>query len=406
MQNLLIRNKLDKIFLALLMIFAALFPYGLVYIVIILGLFLWFVKLYRKELLFDTNFLYYSILLVLFSHLISFIMNYSNIRSNSIYPELVIVQYALKYVTPFIWFFVVSSISISEAQVKQFFNIFGIFVIITIIYGLIFKVPYLQPQQRLILYNANPNPTGELIAMVCTALFVLIGSEKKNSRIIFKSFLLLISLVALFFTYSRAAWLGLIGSLIWIAFWGLKNHTIRRIIIITVIFSLLVFIFTSSLRERFHSIIEPESSESRVQIWETAAKIVDLNPWFQFGPNKVVGIGPYMFGTYYHQLNPNLKIMRNAHNNFLDWLVGQGLFGLLCFLIVQIALFYTAFRLQKETTGYLNSLVVILIGWLISWNINGMFCNSLQWNTSLMYMCLFGLISSVKKQNRHPKNQV
>lgn len=398
----LFKKYLDQFFFILMLAFAALYPTGLVYGVIFLTLIIWLFKLNFGDLRFEKNFLFFSFIVLFLAYLISFLFSFGLIHSSTLKTEGEAVRQLLALISPLIWFFIISSISFSEEQLKKIFDVYWISMMIVVTYSLVsylfLNFPVFNFQQRLQFFEPSPNYTGEHISMVCTALFVMIGYEKNKSLIIIKVLLLIVALSALFFTFSRGAWLGLVGSILWLTFFGLKNLIIKKTALVLAIASVLFFTFVPSLQNRLQNIsLNTSGKYEREVIWSTGLKAIDTVPWFTLGPNKLFGIGPSMFETYYRKYRPNEHVFRDTHNYLIHHLVELGLLGLVSFILMVVTMFYTVNLIKKKTRGFQHSLVLILTGWLISWNIHGLVSNTYRYRATHMLVATLAFIVSINR---------
>lgn len=230
---------------------------------------------------------------------------------------------------------------------------------------------------------------GAVLAMFYPLLVGLVlGSDySKSWKLIFFGVLMLFT-VALVLSYTRAAWVSLIGAL------GVYIVMRLRIKFITLLGLASVFVVALALswdtivmkleKNRQDSSAEfAEHVQSISNISTDASNLERLNRWssawrmFQERPFVGFGPGTYMFQYAPFQLSDNKTIIStnagdkgNAHSEYIGPLSESGFFGMLSFVIIVIAVIYYAVMLyyrmeNKEHRMYLMSLLLGLITYLI-----------------------------------------
>ena len=151
---------------------------------------------------------------------------------------------------------------------------------------------------------------------------------------------ILISLIAIVFTYSRGGWLSLIASLLLflaLSFKKIKSH-IKPLFIMFVIFliSMVVVIKPANIGRKIESIKTELSSQTRsvsgnlrITVWQNTFKMIKDNPIF--------GVGPGVFGeSYYKYQNVPWLYAKNAHNHYLEYVAELGIVGFFLFAAITI----------------------------------------------------------------------
>lgn len=198
-------------------------------------------------------------------------------------------------------------------------------------------------------------------------------------------FILILQIVALYFSGSRGPALGWLTSILFfilIYSWWIKKRLLGLCVIC---FSLLVGIFLlvfnlpqsplEALKSnpavgRFGQLLDPQSNNAKVRtyIWQGASKLVGIHPPLEFPDGRVdqfnflrpiIGYGPEsMYVAYNRFYPPELTQVekRNAspdrsHNETWDSLVITGIIG----FIVYIFLFLQVFKIGFEYLGLLET---------------------------------------------------
>jgi O-antigen ligase len=182
--------------------------------------------------------------------------------------------------------------------------------------------------------------------------------------------IVVIVLVALFFSYTRAAWLSVIGA---IFVWLLIYFRIKLSYLITIgAFSLsLLFVFWDQIQmelerndevhttEEFGTRLQSAANVStdasnleRINRWACAIEMFKERPFLGFGP------GTYQFEYAQFQEPENLTVistnfgdMGNAHSEYLGALSETGIIGLLSFLALVVIIFYKGITLFYKSIG-------------------------------------------------------
>lgn len=393
--NLLLKKYLaaDRLYYFLLSAFAAVLPFSedWSYNIMFLTLIIWMIKFFKGETKFIKSPLSTSIALLILSILISFVINIKMMLAHGIVNH---IQQLLSFTSPLLWFFIISSMPITEKKVKIILQIYLASSLSIIIYLLIlyFKIPY-SINNRLTFHDQS-NAYACLIAIICSMLFVFVFLEKNKFKTTLSIFFLIIALISLMFTYSRGAWIGLIAGLLGASFFLRKKSILLIWAIILLILIISVFVghdFFNRIQSIF--MMGYSSNASRLDIWNTAFKMIPYSPLF--------GIGQHMFPVYFAELNPQhwrLEHIPHAHNNFMDFTIEEGFIGLFIFLIFNIFIFIKALQLKNFAPNqFRRGLAIILIAWLFQWNVHGMVDNTyLVIRFTVMIMFLLALLISLE----------
>lgn len=188
---------------------------------------------------------------------------------------------------------------------------------------------------RLAGFYLSPN---HLAMCLAPAFLLAIGFWFEVKKIWQKVFLVSIFcllLVAVYFTYSYAAWLGILvaAAVLVVAFYRRQIISRKGLYLISFILTLVLFlgIFTQLGSSKLNNLLHSERSswQSRVMVWRAASEILSDN-W-------LVGIGPGMFQKYYLDYQPQFPpylewVVPQPHNLFLAWWLQAGLLGLVGFI--------------------------------------------------------------------------
>ena len=230
---------------------------------------------------------------------------------------------------------------------------------------------------------------GAVLAMFYPLLVGLVFGKNysRSWKVVFIAVFALFT-VALVLSYTRAAWVSLIGAL------GVYIIMRLRIKFVTVMSLAVVFLVALGLSwETIVMKLEQNRQDSSAEFTEHIQSITNISTdasnlerlnrwssaWRMFKERPFVGWGP---GTYMFQYAPfqlssektristNAGDAGNAHSEYIGPLSEQGVFGMVSFLIIIIAVLYRAIILypklkDPEHQLYLMSLLLGLITYLI-----------------------------------------
>ena len=212
---------------------------------------------------------------------------------------------------------------------------------------------------------------GAILAISIPIVLFLLNETKKLSLKYILIIILSVLLVALYFSYTRAAWLSILGAgLIYLLFY--YRIKLKWIISLALVSSFFIFLnfnnlsylaekndaehTTENFSERIESMSNISSDASnleRLNRWSCAIELFKKKPFLGWGP------GTYSFVYAPFQNSKDLTIIStnfgdggNAHSEYLGPLAEQGLIGMIIMLILVITVFYSLGKV------YINSLNV------------------------------------------------
>jgi len=182
----------------------------------------------------------------------------------------------------------------------------------------------------------------------------------------------LIILAAIIFSYSRGAWLGIIGGLVFMAILRSKKFLLSVLTAI-IVGSMFLAIFPSAkfTRRVVGTFKSKRPVGDRIYFWEGSLRIIRDYP--------ITGLGWEGFRIVYPEYKPaeGRQLVCHAHNNFVDMAVDSGLLGLGIFIWFLITIYEVSFHIFKELEdgyfkgiawGFLGSFTAFLIAGLSQYN--------------------------------------
>jgi hypothetical protein len=338
-------------------------------------LFFWVVILYIKEKKFRSSLHWYFFYFPLIG-LLSLGINSYWLKPNEILASFL---YLLRWVSYMCIFFGVIQLKKEFRKKIILFLFIDGFIIVLIGFLQFFFYPSLKNLYylgwdnhlyRLFSSFLDPNFVGAffVLYLIFISGFLFIREKEKNYKLVTKSLLLVLTLIATFLTYSRSALLMLISSSTAFFIYLQRKKFIIYLLVIIGIFIILAspFFYLENI-----NLFRPNSSLERV------ADIMKGITIFRDHPLIGVGFDSYRYAQYrYNYENPvtpnPVHDASGIDNSFVFILATTGVFGF-------IAYCFMWFKLYKKAKKKKNRYSVIFIASAI-----GLFCNSL-FNNSLFY---------------------
>ncbi|WP_416792670.1 O-antigen ligase family protein [Sulfurovum sp. ST-21] len=306
----------------------------------------------------------------------------------------------------YLTFLILKQLELKTDEIKKILVFFFISIMINSFY-IIYNAFVLHSFERLGGFFKNPNQAAEAIVMGILILLYFVGKKSFSKWWLG---LLPVMLIAIFFTGSRGA---LIGLLIAGSYFLLQNS--RRMLFRLSAAGMLILAFVlpfnaametldlNKLMNRFTSEnIESSGGSGRIDIWKSGL-LLGKDTYF-------TGVGASEYRAYHHHyirkipdayitvLNYDLGL----HSDYMSMLVEYGFIGLLLYLYLIYFLFYRLHQIKREKE--LDDLPTLFILIFISMFIQGMF----QVSYILpMYWLFIGLgFSLVKNRYRYSKKDL
>lgn len=252
----------------------------------------------------------------------------------------------------------------------------------------------------------DPNFIGGFFAFISTLILSLAIYEKNKKVKIFYSISIFIFISALFFTYSRSAYLALFASIFML---GLLKA--RKLLLIFLLIFFIGINFSSRAKERVGELITSitsvitQSSENpdptarlRIKNWNDTIELIKQKPLLGHGYNTLtftkVNQG-FIENTEIHSAS-------GSDSSLLTILVTTGIFGLLVYLsIIILILKYSLLNwLKYKNNPYLQGLNLGVFCSFIGLLVHSFFVNSLLFPQILIYFWIIIGIFYYKNANK------
>lgn len=240
---------------------------------------------------------------------------------------------------------------------------------------------------------------GAVLAMLFPAMIGMLVSYRKidNGQIILFLLLLLFYAAAIVFSYTRAAWVSLIGVF---GIWVIIKLRIRIQFVLVgfilagaLLFSLRTEIMmkleqntqTSSgeFTEHVQSIANVRNDASnleRINRWNSALRMWEEKPVFGWGPGTFMfQYAPFQASNEKTSISTNTGTRGNAHSEYLGPLSESGIPGMASIIIIFLTTIYTGLRVYFNSKNREVKIIslAILLG-LITYYIHGILNNFLD----------------------------
>ncbi|MCX6765405.1 MAG: O-antigen ligase family protein [Candidatus Moranbacteria bacterium] len=241
------------------------------------------------------------------------------------------------------------------------------------------------------------NTISQLTGESYKEMRLLAYTGKSYHSLFFNTISFLIILSSLYLTYSYAAWVAVILSLIITALFG-KRKLSKKFVLIGAIIILLI-IMSQWNTEKMENLknFSRSSLESRVIIWQSATKILKDNVIWGIGPGNFQNI----YLEYQKYFPPYLEwAVPQPLNLYLAFWLQSGIFGFIGFLILIIKWMHETLKNEKNSLFLIEA---VLLGIMLYILIHG-FIDTPYWKNDLavIFWIIFSL-RIVASQLKNPK---
>lgn len=254
---------------------------------------------------------------------------------------------------------------------------------------------------RAISFFPDPHIFAFYLAIALPFIAADLSSSRDDNFKKLKIAALVCGVIALFLTFSRGAYLGFIGALIFTAILTFikagilsrenlkKTAAFGAVVLITAV---IILNFNNPISQRFYATfnLTEGSNAQRIAIWKESLEIFKNNPLFG------IGIGNYVVEK---NILADYRDPSNAHNLYLDIAVETGIFGLAAWLIL---LFGTLWKLSSRAN---DKRAIFLVAGLVWFSVHGFFETAIYSPVilPLLLVYLAAGIKSFSDENRNAK---
>lgn len=286
---------------------------------------------------------------------------------------------SFKFLLSRLWFiiplyFVMTQVFRKDADnARKYIVYYSIALCVVVVYALVRHAKYGIFDEKIAHWSANPfykdhTSYGAMLAFYIPPVIALVFCKMFASRKRFFYLSLLVLLLAgIVFSYSRAAWVSLVGAFgIWCC---AKLHIKFRLIVAGIAVIAIGFLAfgdalmrdmrsnnqdsSTDLAEHVQSISNVSTDASnleRINRWNCALRMFSEKPVFGWGPGTYMFYyAPYQMSYERTIISTNEGDLGNAHSEYLGPLAEEGFLGPLTLLAVMIATIITGFRAIRRT---------------------------------------------------------
>jgi O-antigen ligase len=284
----------------------------------------------------------------------------SMFRAGSIFKAgegLVLSDFLNNYAIPFSILFLSKQIMDNEEKIKKLFNallIIGIYLTFTGIFehfnltALVFPRTIMDPYKGIHFGRARgpflqAEINGTILGMILVAsVYVVLHKRRRLSKIFYIIFTSLIP-ITIFFTYTRACWLGFISSILVVP---LFYQRLRKIFLsgffIVFIITILNWSNVTSPDRTVGGVTAMNPVYDRINVGAASLDMFINKPIFGFGFNTFASV----YSDYFYKVNgiPYQGVSVGSHHTLLTILVEVGLVGFVPLMLI----FFYIFKHSKE----------------------------------------------------------
>lgn len=366
-------------------------------ILVIILIFLKNKELFLKKLLKLPKILTFSCALIIFGILLSIFFNNNQLTGLGILKGW--------FIVPMFFSFAVYTILTSTADIEKIFTSIYLSVAAVATVAIFYKFFGITTyDNRLSAFYLSPNQLAMYLApgIFFGLYFLLKAILQKDSfkKLFLHTTPLTIIFISLYYTYSYAAWIAILISLIFTIF-ILAPFKKQFFMFTFIIFICGVFLFISQKdSEKMTSLLDFSSRSSiasRATIWKVSTRLLK--------DNIIVGIGPGNFQSSYLAMQkyypPYLEwAVPQPHNVLLAFWLQAGFLGFIGFLFLLFFIFTTLWQQLKDKKN--AALAASLLGFFIYSILHGL-VDTTYWKNDLAFLfwiCIF-LIIAIKKIELH-----
>ena len=208
---------------------------------------------------------------------------------------------------------------------------------------------------RVVSLFENPNMLAVFLVMAFPFLLALcVKAKETNAKFLTKA-LVVIFILCIIFTWSRAAWIAVIvGILLFAALCTTKAFRIFGMVLLGL--PLLPIILPTSILERFLSISNLADSSIAYRIYTWQGTLNAIKDYLFFG----IGYGDSAFQTVYPSYSfSGIEAAPHSHSLILQILLCMGVIGFLVFCVAIFFSFQKSFEFIKNEKNFNSSIYVI-----------------------------------------------
>jgi O-antigen ligase len=332
----------------------------------------------------------------------------------------------LWFVVPF--FFLGTQLFRKLDNIKRYIWAYTIALLIVIGYTLIRLNDYGLLNQKAAHFVVKPffndhTSYGAALAMIAPLIITFIALYKNKSFKTITWIVLIIFIFALIFSYTRAAWVSIIGGFL---SWVIIKYRIKFKYILGMLGVIIILLFvyqdrivmmleqndqesTTNIAKHAQSITNITSDASnleRINRWNCAIRMFQKKPFFGWGPNTYMfQYAPFQMSYEQTIISTSFGDRGNAHSEYLGPLAESGVLGMVTIMIIVIMTIYYGIKVYHESTDEkIKTLVLGVLISLITYFIHGVLNNFLTTDkASATFWGFIGMIVAIDVYHKNRK---
>lgn len=240
-------------------------------------------------------------------------------------------------------------------------------------------------------FLGHPNQNATFLALYFfLPLGLFMESKQLWTKIIYLLEMLLI-LLALIFTYSTGAWIGLlIGLLAFVIFVGQIRSGMLLLTIIAILTVIVFTIFPSQLALQLSHASANNESSLHLGGWQTALRVIEAYPLFGVG----LGLQAYLTRSMPYIVPAQLTPLSEPDNSFLELGAMAGIPVMLIFILLLGYVFWSSWRIWRAIDVCYRPLLGGGIAALVAVTINSLSIDAWSGQMGKPAWLIAGLITS------------
>ncbi len=250
---------------------------------------------------------------------------------------------------------------------------------------------------RILGFTSYMTFSGQLAMVVPIIFAFFLAVQSAPKRFIF-ALSLILSFLALIWTYTRSAWVATVCALI--LFGVLRGKKMLIVLLLSGMFFISVAIFQPEVFDRSLSAFRTKENKERLYTWQSTIEMIMDSPLTGIGKGNYSKFAPEYRSSY----DFDFTSRAHAHNNILQVAVTAGIPALLCFLWLWGIIFKETYRTYQRIPEKRSALKVLSLGFLgamIGFFVQGFFEHNFGDVENIMMMWLI-VAFSLKLQQLTP----
>lgn len=240
-------------------------------------------------------------------------------------------------------------------------------------------------------YSTFDNPIYLGVYMILI-IGIIIGVMKYVQTMYIRNLLIIhfsICLLALFFSFSRGGWVGLVGSIVLISVFVLRQKGFIPLITLLSTFYVAILVLPSVFMERLYRVVDFADSSiiQRFYVYESAINMIKDNMLWGIGPGRFKEVYPIYQNSYSSADTSTFT----AENTFLEYFVENGIMIIILYVFLWIWFYKNTYYVYRNNNhpivqGYALGTLIGMTALLI----DSMFAQITNSAIVMLYWFIFG----------------